>query len=487
MESNPSAEHSHRSEISTAQFEKLNTPALTNPFVRWLSQSFLLPACLFVLPLIFQIPEFSRIFYYIAAPFRSTQQLFWATMAACFVTAILGWIAFRGWRFIVWALFLCVLTIGNYKAHIARQEWSIWQNDWDFTLSQRYFLQILALSVIPLTIWFYRCRQPVTHWVLMSVKFIVSIQACVTVFQYLMIKGDQLTWLQEWGLAPASMYTPRNSGTVYPEAVRLTGYTNSPIILGMVLVLTWPALLLKEWPLRTRSLSHLLPTAGRILLAGTAVWAIVLTYTRAAYIGLMIQCGIMLLWTIRSKNDARRLSRTNLIITIIALIMSLLLSPASTARVGAITDTADASIGNRIQVYKVALTLLSEKPLTGWGPGFFNVLYNNHYKIQSTSYSFYDVHSACINFAMEVGIGGMLLAVLAIAGIRILTLLKSLPAWVILGLAGVAVPLCSDTPAANPVFLYPLLWMLGIVAITSINNSTNHNTSDIPQEGSPLY
>jgi len=86
------------------------------------------------------------------------------------------------------------------------------------------------------------------------------------------------------------------------------------------------------------------------------IWAIILTYTRAAYSGLALQIIAIAILRFKARREKHGLSKLNLLIIASAIAGALFVIPASGARVTAITDAADASITNRLAVYNFAET-----------------------------------------------------------------------------------------------------------------------------------
>jgi len=300
----------------------------------------------------------------------------------------------------------------------------------------------------------------------MSLGAAAAIQACVTVLQFFMIRYGHRVLLSEWGLDSATFFIPRDSTNVYREAGRLTGLTTSPTLLAMILTMTWPALLIEKTQGRK---SPSWENALKSLLIVCSVWAVLLTYTRASYIGLGLQVlAISFLVFTQAWRGRVKISRVNLLMIAVALCSALIFIPASGARVTAIADAADASITNRLAVYHVAANLISERPISGWGPGFFNILYNHFYKLPHVGYSFFDTHSATFNTLMEIGIAGLFLGVIAIFGIRWKTLFRKTPRWVWISILGVALPITTDNPSSSPALMFPAIWILGVLCVSSV-------------------
>jgi len=427
---------------------------------------FLLFFVIFVAPLFTQISEFGRKFQSICGYLHTPGALVRATLVASAISSLLGLIIFTPVRKFYWCAFMFVLALAALKSEQTRRVWPIWESTWDYAIFQSYLLQTSVLCLVPLQVWLWNRRQPVIEWARISLGASAALQSCVTVLQFFMIRHGNRDLLSELGLDSATLFTPRDSTHVYREAGRLTGLTTSPTLLGMVLTLTWPALLLEKKhgrkpPFWENSLKG--------LLLFFSVWAIILTYTRASYIGLGLQI-VALSFLVFSQALGRRVkvTRVNLLIIAAALCSGLYFIPASGARVTAIADAADASITNRLAVYHVAANLLSERPISGWGPGFFNILYNHYYKLPHVSYSFFDTHSATINTLMEIGIAGLFLGVVAICGIRWKTLFRKTPRWTWIGILGVALPITTDNPSSSPAFMFPAIWILGVLCVSSV-------------------
>ena len=421
----------------------------------------------YLLPLTTQIPDVAHWFLRICRDLTNPGDLAFASMAIATIVSLLGWLVFRGWRVLAWCGVMLIFTLAIFATESARRRWSIWHSSWEYSVIQSYLFEMGFLGLLPLQVWLWRRREPVASWARASLCIVAAVQGIVTVTQFMMLRAGQGDKLIAWGIASANLYTPRDSESVYSGASRLTGLVNTPIVLGMVLTLTWPALLsLSRW--KKLNFRHVFIKGIGCILIVICVWAIVLTYTRAAYFGLAIQCFAIAALVI-SDSSHRRKWILNLAFVLIGVASALLIVPSSTARVAGIGDIHDASLTNRLAVYRVAVSLLGEHPFSGWGPGFFNILYNRFYRLWFEDYAFFNVHSAVLNTFMEIGLGGILLFSFATCGFRWQLLCRKLPVWAWLGPLGVFVPLCADNPTCYPVFLFPLMWILGVWVTTSIS------------------
>lgn len=418
--------------------------------------------------MILQFRDFTHWFTGLYSFLESAQEVTSAIMLVCAVNAIVGLLVFEHWRKFTWCAFNLVLALAVLKSEQTRQLWSIWDSFMDDTIWRSYLLESSILLLIPIQVGLWKLGHPVIIWVKLALGYVAGTQAIVTVFQFFMLRYGYRDFLNEWGLNSALHLTPRDSSNVYREATRLTGLVFSPVLLGMILVMTWPVLLIEK------STSAL--TRGEIwtrILQGVLItcvmWAIFLTYTRAAYIGLFLQFSAIVILTLIRPARLHRISRLNIFIIVAALASALLFIPAAGARVAAVTDTADASITNRLAVFQTAANLLSERPISGWGPGFFNLFYNSYYKLPNEHYTFFDTHSATLNTLMELGIAGMLLGVIAIFGTHWKILFQKTPVWIWLALLGVALPVTSDNPSSSPAFMFPAIWIAGAICVISIS------------------
>ena len=420
---------------------------------------------LYILPLLTQWPEPSRWILRLWNGYTSCVELTRLTVWIAILTAAAGFLIFTGWRRLCWCSLVLILVLAMMRGAAAANQWSCWKEATSANLYMGYSIELAALVIIPLHALLWKAGWPVRQWARVSVILVAVMQSVVCAIQFFCITSGNSSLLEAWGISSSAL-TPRDSQMVYVNAVRLTGLTRSPNLLAMVLVLTWPALLWLRVPGKTGNTKRWLLGTLRAILIATAIFAVVLTYTRAAYVGLLLQTCAVLLLTWRRRNRTAWL--WNAVVIAASLFLSLMIAPASGARAGAIADTADASITNRLAVYRIAVSLLAERPLSGWGPGFFNTLYNRFYKLPYEPYSFYDAHSAVLNGLLEIGLIGALLFGLFLCGFHGSTFFRRLPAWAWLGPLGACVPLLSDNPVFSPDFLFPAIWVMGIWVTTAL-------------------
>lgn len=431
---------------------------------------FLLFLLIFILPLATQLPDLARDFQKMLTPGGGVSEIVRTSLAACLAAALLGAFVFSGWRRMAWTGFMLICALAIFRADIARQSWPAWSLAGSDSLFLGFYIEMLALGLIPLIVHLWKKGHPVRDWARMSVGYVAVFQALAVLAQFLIIRFQGPDALEAWGLRPTGLFTARDSSGAYRDALRLTGFARTPNMLAMILTLTWPALIpLAERPATGRSGSKFLPLLQAALVV-IAVAAIVFTYSRAAYLGLFLQAACVAGLLVALPRFRTWKSVLGVVAVLAGIVLALATAPHSSTRVAAVGDGADASITNRLAVYRVALSLLAERPLSGWGPGFFNTLYNRFYRLPHEQYSFYDCHSALLHALMELGLAGVGLGVFALAGWRWRGLWRRLPPWAWIGPVGAFLPWLTDNPTCYPAALFPAIWISGTWAVTSLES-----------------
>ncbi|SBO43646.1 IctB family putative bicarbonate transporter [Cyanobium sp. NIES-981] len=196
----------------------------------------------------------------------------------------------------------------------------------------------------------------------------------------------------------------------------LGGYLLPILPLALVALLRWPG-----WPPRLYALSA--------LILGTA--ALVLTYSRGAWMGLVAQVAVvLLLLAMRLTRSWPRLWRRLvplLLLLLASALLAVLVTQVEPLRVRVMSLVAgrqDSSNNFRINVWLAALDMIQSRPWLGIGPG--NDAFNRIYPLfQQPKFNALSAYSIPLELAVEAGIPGLLVGVgLVIAAIR-----QALSAW----------------------------------------------------------
>jgi hypothetical protein len=127
----------------------------------------------------------------------------------------------------------------------------------------------------------------------------------------------------------------------------------------------------------------------------------------------------------------------------------------------------------------VAAQLIAERPYSGWGPGTFGASYVKLYMPIGILPNFAYPHSAILNWVLQYGAGGAVLALVSLIGYHPSSVWKQLPLHLRLAITGAIVPLTVDDFGYMPGVLFPLIWVVSGVAIYSINiASVSDNCGD---------
>lgn len=171
------------------------------------------------------------------------------------------------------------------------------------------------------------------------------------------------------------------------------------------------------------SLSMFLASKTRLQQAGLALTTIVglsgtiFTMSRGALLGLgiaLIMLGVVMANVLQKKRV--------LLYIILALVLILLIMPDQVIdRFKKITDLEDSSNHQRILMARGALEIFKQRPILGWGPGNFGILYKELALPGARHFS--HPHNIYLSFMTELGLIG-LTAFLWLAGILTLRTLK---------------------------------------------------------------
>lgn len=451
---------------------------------RFCAVSFGLFLLLYVAPLLAQIPDLS---YAVTSAHRfwgSVEQIQTAMLVCALLVGMVGGLSLTGWARWGWCALLTVLALSVLRPESAIRSVPDSLAGGVRMLLHTAFLQICLLLVVPAHLLLGRLGQPVQQWARGALACTLVLQGGCALLQFAPSHHPALrSFLFEAGLWQNRLYTLRDGHSVYEGVRRFTGLVHCPNLLGAILVLTWPAALGGGKFLGgSRSFA---PAGGdRLPLVALGAAAVALTYSRAAYLGLFVQMTVLavLAWRSGRGSGSRRRWLRILATALTAFSLAVAALPAAENRIQAIIDTQDRSILHRLTVYSLATELLLERPLSGWGVGYFHQVYNRLYRIPWERYSYYNTHSAVLNALLEVGLCGAGLFILICAGTRWRLLWPRLPVWAWLGPAGALISLIADNQAANPAFAFPMV--LIIAAWVRVSSHVEWTSRRIPGRGS---
>lgn len=341
-----------------------------------------------------------------------------------------------------------------------------------------------ALSWGVLLLWTSGRERALSRFRLIVAAFGVAHIGAVAVQLGLLQFGGTSVFLDS-GLWLSSL-SVRSGDTIYHDALRLSGLFRNPNLLGIALVLVWPAVIV--WGGRPGVTGCFMLTWPFLAAAGTAA-----SYSRAAYLGLLTQITLMLgllAWLVWScRRERKTLPPCWQVLAgasaaAAAGFVAVLQRPNVAGRVAAIADGADQSIRNRLGVWTDGLRELLDSPWCGWGSGSFYSMYNRLVRPLWISYDNRDAHSTILNALYELGFAGCILVFGAVASPALFRLAgrKSseggghlpaddlMPFWALLGLAGALIPLAAENVGAAPGVLIPLLACGGALVTAGARN-----------------
>ena len=402
--------------------------------------------------------------------------IFLATFSALMVS-IATVVLIKQPRSIAICLLLLILVLSINKPELLKTS-DHWGHDrWPIKIFKNYLFQVTSLIIIPLQVGLWRLNFPVIKWTKRCFIALGLFQCAVVLLQLLSISYENVNVFNVLGLYNKSYYTVRDGSRHFQDASRLTGTLNSPILLSMLLVMTWPAILFSSTCVTKQSKRTIILLALlKAPLVLIFLWAVCHTYTRAAYIALSLQIATITLYWFKLPKLRFRLG-VALVIIFSCLLAAISLTPHSAERFGAITDISDRSITNRLFVYVSCVEFLLERPLSGWGASFFYFLYNTESKLPGVNYVFYDVHSSVFNVLMEIGVIGVALSVVIVTPFKLMVFFNRAPVWMIICFVGIIIPFLVDNPSACPALLFLIVWLTGVLLITvmQIDNEINQN------------
>ena len=296
------------------------------------------------------------------------------------------------------ALLLLLSLINSYWRFLTGQyTWTKWLHDKDQIISITFLIQMVALSLVYILIWIvsHATKTLVTKCFFIT-GVLVAIILSVSIWFELWCLGSQIRI--PWD---GSRNVILHSGNHFRhDVIRAAGLALNPNHAALMILAAWPSLLY----FRSNHLAHNLALAS---LAVFLVLSACLTYSRAGYIGIILQFAVLLFVLYHSK---KKLALRYVIVVCILLATSVvLIVPHFFERLTSVTDVSDRSIQNRTRVLTVAIELFMTNSMLGLGPGYFHTIYNRLYKIPDETASFYNCHSTIVNSLLEIGTVGCLL------------------------------------------------------------------------------
>jgi len=160
---------------------------------------------------------------------------------------------------------------------------------------------------------------------------------------------------------------------------------------------------------------------GGLLTAAVALQLVALGLTRStgAGLALLVACVVIVpLWLLMRRRSPRPIetlsarSRALLWVAAVVCVILLAIIPPLYASTTHGDEVASAG-GHRVHTWKSALAAAEERPLEGWGAGNFLASYRAYRVGPTTAYA----HNLFIQQAVELGLAGVLLLVLLLAGL----------------------------------------------------------------------
>lgn len=381
------------------------------------------------------------------------------------ILMLAGAIILPGWRKFAWVAWIGSIAGAYWWPSQVRGRWTLTSFD-SATIEITWLTQAAALFFIPLYVFARRyCREAE-----LAVRFPLAVSvvfnALLNVLMHLSIRKTEASAL---GDVITNLIVVRDSKTLYEDAYRFGGIGGFPQVCAAVIVTFWPALL--PW----RKVSAAKKPSGRlgknqvtifysIAVLVAAFAGLLLTYSRAALVGLSLQLLLMAAMAFSAPLPRRAVFRRNLLAIAVAVFAALLLIPHSFSRLKAVTDFADASVGNRLSAYRAAIDMIQQRPFSGWGIGAFGAWYSHFYEPpRTTIYAYVLAHSTIFDTLVSLGIAGSGIFLLLVVGVAWRIFLHTVPPWALLGILGSLGPLTTDHYGAILPFVVPYAFLLGVV------------------------
>lgn len=246
---------------------------------------------------------------------------------------------------------------------------------------------------------------------LVPIAAMIAVQSVVGIGQAVAQHSLGLGILQEAVLDPARPGVSIVGAADGTRWLRAYGLTDHPNLLGGLLA--FGLLILGALPGRTE-----IVRLGRVLVVAAGVAALVLTFSRAAWIALAVGLGLgtaMLAW-MPDRAALRRWLATAAIAILVSVPLALPLAPFLAARADAAGPiaTEERSIDERLALARVGVRLAIDHPVLGTGLGTFpEALLAAQ---PAFPFSFQPVHVVLLDAAAETGVvGGLCVLAIAIA------------------------------------------------------------------------
>ena len=151
-----------------------------------------------------------------------------------------------------------------------------------------------------------------------------------------------------------------------------------------------------------------------LVLLGSA--ALVLTFTRAVWAGLVIGALMVIVMSVRRNNYHRR--RLLLVITAM-LVSTIIFVPIMINKRLSTQYQDEGALDERFRLILISINVIEENPVTGVGPGAYSHVYKKYLSPELAQGWLYEVHNEFLLRTAETGIsGGIAFVLLIIAGLR---------------------------------------------------------------------
>ncbi len=194
---------------------------------------------------------------------------------------------------------------------------------------------------------------------------------------------------------------PRPGGTVSTNPAGFASFISPILLIGFALYLAQK----HEFKIR------FLPV---LVILGSA--AMVLTFTRAVWAGLVIGLIIIIIMSIRRKNYHRR--RGAVLISAM-LVGAMIFIPIMVNKRLSSQYQDEGALEERIRLILVAVNIIEANPIVGIGPGAYSHVYKKYVSPELAQGWLYEVHNEFILRAAETGVpGGVAFILLMLAALR---------------------------------------------------------------------
>lgn len=214
------------------------------------------------------------------------------------------------------------------------------------------------------------------------------------------------------------------------EASKAFSTFGNPDLLAGYLVLVIP-MALAEFLAAAQTKAKVVRFLGFLVIAG----ALVVTFTRGAWIGAFI--GLVLLLILARRQLADNLVGLGALAGVFVAALGAIIMVGSRAgagldlleRVSSMTRITEGSAGSRLEIWKSGLAMIKDRPLFGFGPDTFRVMserYETLKYVKMTGGT--TVADNAHNYIIQIGAGAGLVALAVLLGFLIYWLAKALPA-----------------------------------------------------------